>query len=72
VGIEPAEHERFARAEPGRQRADGTGLGLAIVAAIAGAHRGRVAVDSRPGQGSTFTISIPLQPAATVAAAVPA
>jgi two-component system, OmpR family, sensor kinase len=71
VGIEPAEQERiferFARAEPGRQRADGTGLGLAIVSAIAGAHRGGVSVESRPGQGSTFTITIPLQPAAVPA-----
>jgi signal transduction histidine kinase len=34
-------------------------LGLAIVRAIAEAHHGRVDVQSRPGQGSTFTVSIP-------------
>ena len=39
----------------------GAGLGLAITYGIAQGHRGRVSVDSAPGQGSTFTISIPRQ-----------
>jgi signal transduction histidine kinase len=40
--------------------AEGAGLGLAIVARIVGLHRGRIHVDSKPGQGTTFSIRIPL------------
>jgi two-component system OmpR family sensor kinase len=71
VGIDPADREqifeRFGRATPGRARAEGAGLGLAIVAAIAAAHRGRVAVAGAPGAGATFTLVIPLEPAAVPA-----
>lgn len=63
-GIEPRHQarifERFYRVDPARSRAlGGTGLGLAIVKHIALAHGGTVAVESRPGRGSTFTIRIP-------------
>jgi signal transduction histidine kinase len=53
---------RFFRV-PGteNQRIPGTGLGLTIVSHIAEAHGGRVDVDSRPGEGSTFSIVIPLE-----------
>ena len=37
----------------------GTGIGLAMVKHIVDAHAGRVAVDSEPGRGSTFTITVP-------------
>ena len=37
----------------------GTGLGLAIVKHLALAHNGEVSVESKPGQGSTFTIELP-------------
>jgi signal transduction histidine kinase len=52
--------DRFARADPGRSReTGGFGLGLAIVKAIVQAHGGTVGVESREGEGSTFTISLP-------------
>jgi signal transduction histidine kinase len=60
-GIAPADHERiferFARGTHADGR-PGTGLGLAIVKAIAAAHGGTIAVDSRPGAGATFTLSL--------------
>jgi signal transduction histidine kinase len=37
----------------------GTGLGLAIVQSVISDHRGRIAVKSAPGQGTTFTIELP-------------
>ncbi len=43
------------------QRIPGTGLGLTIVSHIAEAHGGRVEVFSQPGEGSTFSILIPLE-----------
>lgn len=64
IGI-PPEHlprltERFYRVDHGRSReTGGTGLGLAIVKHIAQRHGGRLVIDSRPGQGSTFTLRIP-------------
>lgn len=55
--------ERFYRADGGRSRArGGAGLGLSIVAAIIAAHRGTVAVVSEPATGTTFRISLPVQP----------
>jgi signal transduction histidine kinase len=39
----------------------GTGLGLPLARHVVEAHHGRIAVVSRPGQGSTFSVSIPLQ-----------
>jgi two-component system, OmpR family, sensor kinase len=52
--------ERFYRTDPARSRAHGgTGLGLSIVAAITAAHGGSVAVDSTPGEGSTFRVLLP-------------
>jgi two-component system phosphate regulon sensor histidine kinase PhoR len=53
--------ERFYRVDKARSRKlGGTGLGLAIVKHMAQAHGGRASVESTPGQGSTFTIHLPL------------
>lgn len=56
----PRVFERFARGN-GRQTQGpgGTGLGLAIVRAVAEAHSGAVRVESPPGRGSSFRITIP-------------
>lgn len=51
--------DRFERAARG-PRGDGSGLGLSIVRAVATAHGGRVDLDSRPGSGATFTLTLPL------------
>jgi two-component system, OmpR family, sensor kinase len=57
--------ERFYRADQARGReTGGTGLGLAIVSALVSAHGGTVAVDTEPGRGATFRISLPLAPEA--------
>ncbi len=53
--------ERFYRADPARSRdIEGTGLGLAVVSNIVRVHGGSVNVDSRIGEGTTFTVDLPL------------
>ena len=66
VGIAPGDlphiFERFWRADPARSRTGqhpGTGLGLAITKWIAEAHGGSITVQSRPGRGTLFTVSLP-------------
>src|SRR5271165_1951033 len=55
--------ERFYRVDHGRSReSGGTGLGLSIVRHVASNHQGRVEVDSREGEGSTFTLVLPSPP----------
>ncbi len=73
IGIPASEHKRifqnFYQVDQRLSRqGGGCGLGLSIVRFIVNAHEGRVAVQSRPGAGSTFTITIPaVAPAATIA-----
>ena len=63
-GIDPEEHERiferFYRARSIRLKPiRGSGIGLALVQHIARAHGGKASVTSAPGQGATFSISLP-------------
>ncbi len=66
----PVEHlprltERFYRVDVATSREQkGTGLGLAIVKHILTRHRGRLLVDSEPGQGATFEVRLPVHSAA--------
>jgi two-component system phosphate regulon sensor histidine kinase PhoR len=70
VGIAPEDlpriFERFYKADRVRGPKDaglaggGTGLGLAIVKHTVEAHGGRVSVESRMGEGATFTVTVPL------------
>ena len=70
----PREHlprltERFYRVDKARSRElGGTGLGLAIVKHIVNRHRGALAIDSTPGEGSTFTVYLQPAPVAEDAA----
>ena len=66
IGIAP-EHlphifERFYRADPAHTRTErgSSGLGLAIVAWIIQVHKGTISVESKVGQGSLFTVTLPL------------
>jgi two-component system, OmpR family, manganese sensing sensor histidine kinase len=53
--------ERFWRADPVRAP-EGSGLGLAIARALARRHSGDVTVSSRPGEGSAFVATFPVNP----------
>lgn len=66
IGIPVAERERIfekfyrvGRSETQGRR--GSGVGLALVKHIVEAHRGRVTVDGRPGEGSRFTLHLPVR-----------
>lgn len=58
VDIQPRIFDRFERADT-RQKKGGLGLGLWIVQRLSERMGGRAAVDSLPGRGSTFTVTLP-------------
>jgi len=65
-GIPREEHKRiferfYRRGSELRRETQGVGIGLSIVKHVVTAHGGRVLVDSQPGQGSRFTIELPVQ-----------
>ncbi len=64
IGIEAEDQarifERFYRSDSAKLSGiEGTGLGLSIVKEIVDTHKGRVTVESTPGQGSTFSVYLP-------------
>jgi len=63
IGIDPEDQprifERFYKADRTRTRGGGTGLGLAIARHIVAGHGGTIRVESVPGEGSTFIVTIP-------------
>lgn len=66
VGIPPADlphvFDRFYRVDKARSReTGGTGLGLSIVQQIIRLHGGSIDVQSTPGQGTTFTVELPVK-----------
>ncbi len=64
-GLAPGDEERvfdkFYRGGPHGARGPGVGLGLAICRAIAAAHSGRIQASTRPGGGSSFRFTIPVE-----------
>jgi heavy metal sensor kinase len=63
IGIPPEDlpniFDRFYRVKGGRSKKEGLGLGLSFVSWIVNAHNGRIEVDSTPGRGTIFTVSLP-------------
>jgi PAS domain S-box-containing protein len=64
IGFEPEYAERifelFQRLH-GRDRYDGTGIGLGVCRRIVGRHGGTIRAEGRPGEGATFTVTLPLR-----------
>ncbi len=64
VGLSPEDREkifeRFYRSAEAHSQGEGSGLGLCIARSIVEAHGGKIELESTPGQGSRFTILLPL------------
>ncbi len=66
VGIPESERQKifdkfFRGSDPSVRRVRGSGIGLAITKHVAEMHNGEILVKSEPGQGSTFTLRIPIR-----------
>ncbi len=66
IGIDPSEHDKifedFRQLDNSPTRAyGGTGLGLSICRRLAQMIDGRISVQSQPGNGSTFTLTLPFR-----------
>jgi two-component system, OmpR family, sensor histidine kinase KdpD len=66
-GIDPAEQERifepfYRGVQPSNGRAGGSGLGLAIAKGFVEANGGTISVDSLPGRGTSFVVTLPAEP----------
>ncbi len=67
IGISKSDQARifeefYRSSDTNVRRKKGTGIGLSIVRYIINAHGGSLSVDSEPGQGATFTVTLPLGP----------
>ena len=76
VGIAPESQarvfDRFYRADPSRsRRTGGFGLGLSIARAAVERLGGRIELESKPGEGSTFRVVLPLPPGDRAAGGTP-
>ena len=67
---QPFVFDRFYRGDPSREGRS-AGLGLAIARGLAAAHRGGIDLASAPGEGSTFTVRLPLPEAGPVTEEMP-
>ena len=61
VGIDEAEIDSIFQVFASTKGSRGTGLGLPVSQKIVREHGGRIVVTSQPGQGSKFTIELPLK-----------
>ncbi len=62
VGIEPDQIDRIFDVFHSTKGQKGTGLGLTVVKKIIDEHGGKIRVDSTPGEGATFTVTLSTQP----------
>jgi len=70
TAAQPRIFERFFRADPARSPGvDGVGLGLSLARWIVERHHGRIEVQSRPDEGATFTVHLPVSPEPSARAA---
>jgi signal transduction histidine kinase len=59
-GVDPAEQEDIFELYASDEKSSGTGIGLAFCRRVVAAHGGCLTLDSLPGEGACFVISLPL------------